>query len=469
MRELPDNLSRSPLPEFPMILLESLPTIKTFTRPLATITSALLLTRCLTGFFDHRRRMSATQAAAAIRTNTCHRANVGRYLARLGRQRNWQLLETAVYQLLQLESRTGIWSLLLDQTHVGQSGTKTQNTFRRGNYRPRTKRSNRHQKKVPRRSCHAFVMALLLSPSGYRIPMCRCYLTKNYAAAKGLTYRTQTQLAAELILAAPIPAQAKVVVLGDTAFDAQVIRAACEKRNYSWVVPMNPERVLAGPQGKRPKVRSLVTGLCTQDFRAVRLDPDQGEGRRCRRLSRYRVGSKVKRRTYYVHGEDRDIHSVGKVLVVFSTMEQPTANKSVLVQKILMTNDRTLDAAAVVELYDRRWQIELFFKELKSTLGFACYSFRQFEKVAGWTQVCLVAFVYLEWRRAKRLRVRDLSASERRVWESQRSFGGVQAVRQWSEQYELGKLQKLLSTPTGRRRLRRLLRNAHPIEYRVSA
>ena len=39
-------------------------------------------------------------------------------------------------------------------------------------------------------------MALLLTPSGYRIPLCRCYLTRSYALAKGLTYRTQAELAA---------------------------------------------------------------------------------------------------------------------------------------------------------------------------------------------------------------------------------------------------------------------------------
>jgi Transposase DDE domain len=452
-----------------MIFSESLPAIKSFARSLGTITSTLLLTRVMAGFIDQRRRMSATHAASAVRTNTCHRANVGRYLARLGRDHDWELLDAAADQLLRLESRTGTWSLLLDQTHVGQSGTKTQNTFSRGNHRPRTKNSQRHQKKTPRRSCHAFVMALLLTPSGYRIPMCRCYVTKSYAAANGWTYQTQTQLAAELIRRAPIPANAKVVVLGDTAFDAKVIRAACAERGYSWVVPMNPERVLAGPKGKRPKVRSLVTGLSAKDFQAVRLDPGNGEGRRQRRLSRYRVGPKVKHRTYHVHGEHRDIHSVGKVSLVFSTMEQPTANKNVRVQKILMTNDQSLTTAAVVELYDRRWQIELFFKELKSTLGFTRYSFRSFEKVAGWTQVCLAAFVYLEWRRAKQLKRRGLSESERRVWERQRTFGGVAAVRQWGEQYELGKLQGGLATPTGRKRLRRLLRAAHPVEYRVRA
>jgi hypothetical protein len=451
-----------------MIFQEALPAIKTFTRSLTQLTSVVLLTRCLAGFLDHRGRMSATQAAGAIRTNTCHRANITRYLARLGRQQHWKLLEKAATQLLTLESHAGTWCLLLDTTLTSQCGTKTENTFSCGNYRPRAKRSKRHQKKVHRRYCHAFVMALILTPWGYRIPMCRCYFTKKYAKQKGQTYRTQTELAAELIRQAPIPSSVKVVVIGDTAFDAKTIRAACQERNYSWVVPVNPERVLAGPKGKRPKVRSLASKLSTKDFQATVLNPGSGDRQRQRRLSRYRIGPKVKHRTFYVHGEHRDVHSVGKVLLVFSTKEKPLAKKRPRVQKILMTNDRTLSEQAVVELYDRRWQIELFFKELKSTLGLAGYSFGNFEKVMGWVQVCLVSFVYLEWRRAKQLKRRGMSKSERRVWECQRSYGGVMATRQWSEQYELKKLQKSLSTPTGRKRLRRLLQAAHPVEYRVS-
>ena len=99
------------------------------------------------------------------------------------------------------------------------------------------------------------------------------------------------------------------------------------------------------------------------------------------------------------------------------------------VHKILMSNATGLRAAEVVELYDRRWQIELFFKELKSTLGFGRYRFRSFAKVEAWAQVCLVSFVYLEWRRARALRRRQLSKAQRRFWESQRSYGGCQAVR----------------------------------------
>lgn len=452
-----------------MILAESLPSIKTFYRSVASLTSVVLLSRLVAGFIEHVGQMSASAAAGSIRTEACHRANIVRYLARLGMSRDWRLLEQLAEQLLALESRrSGCWLFIVDQTYVGQTGTKTENTFSRANYRPRPKRSNRKQKKGARRSCHGFVMGLLITPSGYRIPSCRCYYTKEYSQAKGMSYRTQTEWAAELIRQVPIPTGARAYVLGDTSFDAQCIQQACAERRLSWIVPANPERVLAG-RTTRPKIRSLVAGLQAKDFEAYQLRPGHGDGREHRRLSRFRVGRKVKARTYYVHGEQRDVQSVGRVSLVFSTKEKPQARRAVGVQKILMTNATGLTAAEVVDLYDRRWQSELFFKELKSTLGFARYRFRSFAKVEGWTQVCLIAFVYLEWRRARALRKRDLSDAARRFWQCQRTYGGCQAVRQYAEAHDLTKLDDWLRTPTGRRKLRRALRAARPLEYRASA
>ena len=125
-----------------MILPESLPSIKTFCRCVASMTSIILLSRCVAGFIEHVGQMSASAAAGSIRTQACHRANVVRYLARLGMSRDWRVLELLAEQLLQMESRrSGTWAFIVDQTYNGQSGVKTENTFSRANYRPRQKRS----------------------------------------------------------------------------------------------------------------------------------------------------------------------------------------------------------------------------------------------------------------------------------------------------------------------------------------
>jgi hypothetical protein len=410
--------------------------------------------------------MSASAAASALRSHARHRAQIVRFLARLNWSRDWLLLTTMADLLLQAEARRdGTWIFILDQTYVGQQGQKTDNTFSCGNRSRRPKKGRRYNKrKMARRSCHGFVMGLLLSPSGLRIPCCRSYYTEAYCQAHKKSYRKQPELAAELIDALHVPQGAEVVVVGDTAYEAKDIRAACQRRHFHWVVPINPERVLAGPKGQRPKVRSLIDALHAEQFEAVRLVPDQGAFAAQRRAAWCRCGPRAKARTFYVHSERRDVHNVGDVQLVFSTKEQPQCGPAVAVQKVLMSDDVTLSAATLVEVYDLRWQIEQFFKELKSTLGLHRYRFRSFVKVENWVQACLVTFTYLEWYRAERLRQPRQSQGEQRWWQRQRSHGLAQAVVAEAEEADLAQLYRWSGTTAGRKRLRRCLREAQPRE-----
>ena len=354
---------------------------------------------------------------------------------------------------------------VVDQTLVGQQGGKTENTFSTGNRKRRPRKGRRYNKyKHARKTCHCFVKGLLITPSGIRIPFSRSYYTREYCEAKNRPYRTQTELAAEMIAELPLPEGVKVVVLGDTAFDAKCIREACDKRKYTWVVPLNPERVLAGPQGKRPKVRSLINGLKADRLVEIRLHAGKGPCVEQRRVSPWRVGSKVKPRTYYVQQRRQAVHSVGEVQLVFSTRMKPTKNRPVEVQKILMTNDLSLSAKQIVEWYALRWQIELFFKELKSTLGFHQYRFRKFDRVEGWDELIQVTFLYLEWHRARQLQRRDLAEEKKKWWRWQRTHGLCMAVRQAAEQADLEEIAERLETPTGLQRLRLVLKRALPKE-----
>jgi hypothetical protein len=272
-------------------------------------------------------------------------------------------------------------------------------------------------------------------------------------------------LAAELIHTAPVPEKAEGVVLGDNAFDAEVVQEACRKKKYSWIVCMNQERVLEGKK-PRPKVWSLVPTFKAHQFAPVKLTPGKGRYVAQRRVAACRIGRKAKTRTYYVHLERLTVQSVGEVQVVFSTMLEAQRGKPVDVQKVLMTNDLRLSAAEIVELYDLRWQIELFFKELKSTLGFHQYRFRKFEKVERWVELCLITFLYLEWYRAEQLARRGLSEKQKRWWGWQRMHGLCAAVRDATEERELDRLVEYTKTKGGLRTLKRILRAARPLEGR---
>jgi len=451
-----------------MMMQDAMPRIKRFFGPVGLdLYVQGFLIRLVAAFVIHVGRMSATQAAGAIRTEARHRAAVIRFLAKLNWSDDWKVLTQLAELVLQAEQRRGgTWIFIVDQTYCGQQGQKTENTFSRANYRPRPKKGNRRQKKYAKRSCHGFVMGLLLTPSGLRIPCFRGYYTAAYCEQKKKGYRTQTELAAELIRSVVLPQDGEVFVLGDTAFDADTIRDACAERKFYWIVPINPERVLAGAKGQRPKVSSLAKNLSANQFAPVSLKPSKGPYVAMRRVARCRLGPKMKRRTFYVHRERRAVHNVGDVQLIFSTKLKPKKGKPVSVQKILMTNNHQRSAAAIVEIYSLRWQIELFFKELKSTLGLHQYRFRQFAKVEAWVAICLTTFLYLEWYRSQQLRRRDLTAEDKAWWRWQRTYGLCQAVRQHAEETELNRLAEWTRTPGGMKRLKKQLRAAIPLEYR---
>ena len=453
-----------------VMVADSVPGLKRWIGTLGLRDSTkILVIRVVVAFLLHAGRMSCLRAAGAVRSEARHRAQISRFLAR-PRWRKLNINSISRQKLLEKEAKDDRFVFIIDATLTSQAGKKTQNTYSTGNRQRRPCMGRRYGKtKHARKNCHSFTMGLLITPSGIRIPFSKPYYTRAYCKKKGLAHRTTAEAAAELIRQLPLPGEARVVVLGDTAYDAEVVRDACEDRGYSWIFPCNPERVLAGPQGKRPKVRSLLKDWSSWTRRTLRLAPGQGAYAVYRRLSPHRIGPKAKVRTYYVHQERQQVHSVGEVRLVFSTTNKTLKAATPDDVKILMTNDQRLSVRDVVELYSLRWQIELFFKELKSTLGFHQYQFQKFGPVEAWVELVLTAFMYLEYYRLRQMSRRDFSKEEKGWWEHQRTYGLCQAVRSASEQNELQYVADCLETPGGTRRLKRLIRNSFPKEYRAAA
>lgn len=450
-----------------MILRNRLPAVQSFLRPAGlSAASAGFVCRLILTFCCRVGRMSASQAASLPRCDPRHPAAVGRFL---GRQR-WARGDWMAPLRAQLLSHDvalgGLFFLLLDQTCSSRQGSKTPNTFSTGNRCRRPRRGRRYttKKNAPKR-CHAFVCGLLLTPGGSRLPYRRSYYTHEYCRQQGLSHRTQAELGADLIRDLDLPPTARVVVLGDTAFEADSVQRACAARGYSWITPGNAERVLAGPK-PRPKVRSLLEQVGTQRFVAVQVHPDTDPYAQQRRWSASARDRSKRGRTYWVCKQRLQVHSVGEVLVFVSTTKKPQRGQPLQEPKILLSNDLNLTAREVVLRYTLRWQIELFFKECKSVLGMVQYRFGDFERVERWVDLALTTYLYLEWQRRRRLRRPGLSDKERQWWQSQRTAGLCRAVGHAREDQELQWLEKRLGTPGGCQRLRRLLRASLPRELR---
>ena len=342
-----------------VMVADSLPGLKRWTAGLGLKDSAkLLLIRVVVAFLLHAGRMSCLQAAGVVRCEARHRAQISRFLAR-PRWRKLNINSILRQRLLEREAADGLFVYIIDATLTSQAGKKTENTYSTGNRKKRPRKGRRYGKyKHAQKNCHSFTMGLLVTPSGTRIPFCKPYHEREYCKKKGLVHRTTAEAAADLIRELPLPEGARVIVLGDTAYDSEVVRDACGDRGYSWIFPSNPERVLAGPKGKRPKVRSLLKDWSKWSRQTVRLAPGQGPYAVYRRLSPHRIGPKAKPRAYYAHQERRRVHSVGEVRLVFSTTKKDLKTATPDDVKILMTNDLRLSVRDVIELYSLRWQIE---------------------------------------------------------------------------------------------------------------
>jgi Transposase DDE domain len=458
-----------------MILCQELPGGKAFFALCALpVCYTFYVTRFLLGFLILGPRVSATAIGSACRTNPRHCGNVIRFLRRLPASVRDDWIEALFGNLLADEPPTGTWLFILDQTYCGHNSSRMQNgysTSPRGKRKKQADRKDKRKKrkKQPQSYCHCFVMGLLITPSGVRLPLCKSYYTEEYCTYRGWKYRKQTELAAQLIDGLRVPAGAKVVVLGDTAFDAERVLAACQRRHFSWIVAMNGDRVLASEKKERDKVTDLSAKWTEADYVPVRLTPGEGHYEAQRRCAACRVGLRRKSRDFWVHVEKLEMHNVGTVQVLYSTMQKPAAGQAVTVQKVLMTSDLSLSVEDIVELYDLRWQIEVFFRECKSTLGLDRYHFEDFDCVESWVSLCLLTFLYLEWYRVQELRETTGNAKEKHRWQWQRCHGLALAVRQDVEAADLLALHDLLQTPEGVQRLKEQLRRAVQKKYRKAA
>lgn len=460
------------------MVADSIPKLKSFVRNCGVSeTCQGLVMRMVITFILHYGRMSCSQAAGVLPTERRHKAQLTRFLARP----RWKtvtgsrkLAETLLKKQTVLVGR---FVLILDATLFTHQGKKTENTYSSGSHggygKRRAKKGKKKDKRYGRpknatKSCHGFTFAVLITPMGTRIPWQYPHYTPEYCETHDVEHRTTAQLAADLIAQLPLPEGVDVVVLADTAYDAAVVQKACAARGYTWIVPTNPQRRLAGPSGQRPMVRSLLDDWSKYELTTVRFAPHQGRYVAYRRLSSSRSGPKTKSRTYYVHQEKREVQSVGLVQLVFSTTEQTLSKATPDNVKILMTNDLRLRPAELVELYTLRWQIELFFKELKGQLGTDQYRFQKFAAVEGWIEMAVIAMLYLETYRYDQLCRKDLAEAARIWWQRQRTYGICQAIRLRSQQGDLEYIADRLKTDGGTRKLKRLVEQSIPHEYRCT-
>src|SRR5262249_20666940 len=130
--------------------------------------------------------------------------------------------------------------------------------------------------------------------------------------------------------------------------------------------------------------------------------------------------------------------------------------------KVLACTDATATARQVVEWYEVRWQIEIYFRELKSRMQFGCYVLQKFEAVERYVDLLLSGMLLLEWER-----LRDMQQQPRgpRVGEAHvqaRTTDRLRGLERQCQEWNLRVLEGDLRTAAGRRRFLQRLRQTLP-------
>lgn len=245
-------------------------------------------------------------------------------------------------------------------------------------------------------STHFFVMGILYFPdTGARIPLPRrLYRTKSYSRKHGYKYRTQIQLAENMIRYANLPDDIEVIVLFDTLFSSESFIKLLRRKGYHFVCSVKDNRVdlVTGKQLKVIIKQHISEGQLNTRV-DVRIPSKRSE-------YGHKSAQRYETKKYVTYTEKFSISKMGDVQIVFSRK----ADDAKSLMKYIATDMLSLTTHEILTIYSYRWQIELFFKELKSYLGLSDYQVLSFRSIIRHVDIVIMAFMYLEHLRLCKLK-----------------------------------------------------------------
>lgn len=163
-------------------------------------------------------------------------------------------------------------------------------------------------------------------------------------------YRKLTQIAASLIQQFPTNISRKVRVLFDAAYLAQTVVKACESQGFTWFSVAARNRKLFR-RGQKKSIRDLAPGVLKYHGHRVRM-------KRSRGWRWMRIASVI-----------GTLGKTGKVRLVVSKRSKRSGREMLSV----VTNELKRSDRETIVVYEKRWNIEVLFKELRTSLSLTDY------------------------------------------------------------------------------------------------
>lgn len=278
-----------------------------------------------------------------------HRTNHGEFLWRSAWDEAWVLRQIALDLLRQLERR-GIKDrrcyFIIDDTQTLKRAKKMQGVGKL--YHHATGTWGRGHT----------ILKLCLHIAGVTVPWATClYVKKEHAQPLNVPFKKLTQLAAEAIRDARLPASLTITVLFDAYYLCPTVVRACAERGWHYVGVGKSNRCFLPGGGD-----GTVKKLAPYGQNVLRRDGKWRTIEGLKSAHRYRIAE----RTGHLRG-------LGQVKVVFSRRRGDSKNIA------LVTSDLRASAANVVRDYLKRWAVELLIKDEKQHLGlgdYRCWRYR---------------------------------------------------------------------------------------------
>ncbi len=227
---------------------------------------------------------------------------------------------------------------------------------------------------------HQYVCAILV----YRdhvIPWgLRLYAKPQHAKALGRPFRKTTELAAHLIREFQAPSGVKVMVLFDAYYLCHTVVQACREQGFHFASTLKGNRSLFKPGWKLKAGRYGKNVFRRRRTMSLVLKKPHGS-------SRYR----------YVDAGWLKVSTLGGLHVVFS---RKGSGRKILG---LVTDAPELSAAGLIQTYESRWAVELFFKDSKQLLGLGQYQNRSYGAAVTHLHLVSLAYALLTHLRMARL------------------------------------------------------------------
>jgi Transposase DDE domain len=294
----------------------------------------------------------------------------------------------------------GTVAFLVDGVSTKRGGfTKIENATK---YKEKNKSNKGRSSKA-----HTFLMGLLILPFGLRIPFTRyTYYTKEYCRKHKMKYVKQTTLVCLMIeeLRQYIPKDIRIVMVADSFFDTKEIFKKAKEHSIDFITSADKARTYRRGKQKN-KLSKKGKSIPKSDCKTYKIT--RGEEKFTSEHTRYAgVGQKKKtKHEYRAKGEILNVSGLGDTLVVFS-FKKIFAGKNNFKEsfRILLCSNTSMPVQEVIEFYALRWQIEIFFRELKSDIGLGDFCGRDFKAFERFIDLCLLSFLFLEIFRLKKIK-----------------------------------------------------------------